>query len=114
MYKQVIVVRHDLKMSKGKLATQVAHASLSSALKISKKILNTWTEKGQKKIVLRANGLEELLKLKEKCKKLAIPHYLITDAGLTEFKNPTITALGIGPYDEKRIDKITGSLPLLK
>ncbi|MFH0832528.1 MAG: peptidyl-tRNA hydrolase Pth2 [Candidatus Aenigmatarchaeota archaeon] len=114
MYKQVIVVRSDLKMSEGKLAVQVAHASLSSAEKVTKKILGAWSEDGQKKIVLKVKSLDELLDLKDKCRKLSLPHSLITDAGLTEFDKPTVTALGIGPDDEKKIDKVTGSLPLLK
>ena len=110
--KQVIVVRTDLKLSKGKLAVQCSHASYSSAKK--SKETSKWEMEGQKKIVLKAKNLDQLIELKEKCVELRLPHALISDAGLTEVKKGTITCLGIGPADEKKIDKVTGSLPLLK
>jgi PTH2 family peptidyl-tRNA hydrolase len=113
MYKQVIVIRSDIKMSKGKIAAQAAHASLSSAKKCSKKILKAWENEGQKKVVLSA-GMEELSQLKDRCKKLGIPFALIIDAGMTELSAGSITALGIGPEKEDKINKVTGSLPLLK
>ena len=50
MYKQVIVVRADLKMGKGKLAAQSSHASYSSAKKAAKKTLDAWEQECQKKI----------------------------------------------------------------
>ena len=110
--KQVIVVRSDLKLSKGKLAVQCSHASYSAAKK--SKETSKWEMEGQKKIVLKAKNLDQLIELKEKCVELRLPHALISDAGLTEVKKGTITCLGIGPADEKKIDKVTGSLPLLK
>ena len=113
-YKQVIVVRTDTKMSRGKLAAQVAHASLAGVDKVDKKILSSWKKTGQKKIVLKVNGLEELMKVKKECDKNKIPNAFIADAGLTELEPGTITALAIGPDEDKKIDKITGRLPLLK
>ncbi|MCX6819053.1 MAG: peptidyl-tRNA hydrolase Pth2 [Candidatus Aenigmarchaeota archaeon] len=113
MYKQVIVIRSDLKMSKGKTAAQAAHASLSSVGKCNKKMLGAWEKEGQKKVVLSAD-MKQLLQLKEKCKKLGIPFALIIDAGMTELSAGSITALGIGPDKEEKINKVTGSLPLLK
>ena len=113
MYKQVIVIRSDLEMSRGKTAAQSAHASLSAAGNCSKKILAAWEKEGQKKVVLKAD-LKELFQLAEKCKKLRIPFALISDAGLTELEEGTTTALGIGPETEDKINKVTGSLPLLK
>ena len=110
--KQVIVVRSDLKLSRGKLAVQCAHASYSAAKK--SKETGKWEKEGQKKIVLKVKDLDELLHLKKKCEELKLPHALISDAGLTEIKKGTITCLGIGPADDARINKVTGSLPLLK
>lgn len=114
MYKQVIVVRSDLKMSKGKTAAQCAHASLESYRRSDKRIATLWDKEGSKKVVLKAKDLKELLALKEKCDSLRIPNALISDAGLTETKPGTITALGIGPQKDETINKVTGSLPLLK
>lgn len=100
-------------MSVGKLAAQVAHASYTSAMR-SKSMLSQWEREGQKKVVLIAKTVDEIIMLAEKCKKLDIPHSVISDAGMTELEPGTITTLGIGPFDEKSIDKVTGSLPLLK
>ncbi|MEM7819426.1 MAG: peptidyl-tRNA hydrolase Pth2 [Candidatus Aenigmatarchaeota archaeon] len=114
MYKQVIVVRSDLKMSRGKLIAQCCHASVSVLNKINKKILDIWEKSGQKKIVVKVKNIDEMIKLKNKCNKLNIPYSIISDAGLTELTPGTITVMGIGPEEEKKIDKVTGSLPLLK
>ena len=114
MYKQVIVIRDDLKLSQGKLAAQSAHASHAAARSVKKEIVKSWIASGEKKIILKAKNLDELRNLEEKCRKLKLPCALISDAGLTEVRKGTITALGIGPDDEKKIDKVTGSLPLMK
>ena len=114
MIKQVIVIRNDLKLSSGKMAVQTAHASHAAARKANKATTKMWQLSGEKKIVLKAKDLEQLKALSEKCKKSNLPHALISDAGFTEVKKGTITALGIGPDDESKINKITGSLPLMK
>ena len=114
MYKQVIVVREDLKMSPGKIAAQSAHASIGSWRKSSKLIRGLWKLEGEKKVVLKVNSKEKLLEIKRKAEKLKLPHVLIRDAGRTEIPGGTITCLGVGPASEKKIDKITGNLPLLK
>jgi PTH2 family peptidyl-tRNA hydrolase len=111
--KQVIVVRKDLKLSKGKLAAQVAHASFSSSQRAGRTALKIWEKDGQKKVVLAA-GRQHLMELEKKCRKLRIPCSLISDAGLTEIPSGTITCLGIGPAEDSKIDRLTGSLPLLK
>ena len=112
--KQVIVIRSDLKLTKGKLAAQAAHASISSFLETSPQMAKLWKSQGQKKVVLKAKNKEDLLMLQDKCSKLGIPNALIFDAGRTEIKSGTLTALGIGPDKEEKINKDTGSLPLLK
>ena len=114
MYKQIIVIRSDLKMSRGKLASQVGHAAVDAAHNSERKIISAWRETGQKKVVLKAKNEQELLALKEKCEKLKLQCSLIKDAGRTELHPGTITALGIGPDEEDKINKVTGSLPLLK
>lgn len=113
MFKQVIIVRKDLKWGKGKLAAHVAHASVGSLKEVDRKIFDKWEEKGGKKIVLKIDNLNELKKVHEKVKKAKLPHFLVKDAGLTQLKVGTITCLGIGPFEDKEIDKITGKLKLL-
>ncbi len=111
MYKQAIIVRKDLKMSAGKIAAQVAHASVEAWKKADKKTRDTWEREGAKKVVLQAQNEKELLELKKKSGKL--PTALIRDAGLTEIPPGTTTCLAIGPAREEEIDKLTGSLKLL-
>jgi PTH2 family peptidyl-tRNA hydrolase len=113
-YKQVIIVRDDLKLSKGKLAAQVAHAAILGYEKAGKENLKRWKDQAQKKVVLRVPTLEDVLKLEIDAKKLGLPTGIVKDAGLTEIPPGTITALVIGPAPSKLIDKITRDLPLLK
>ena len=115
-YKLVVVVRADLKLKPGKIATQVAHASVNCAFacrKSRKKWFKKWYEAGQKKVVLKAENLETLRQLQQETRQSKIPHSMITDAGLTEVPPGTVTCLGIGPAPEKEIDAITGELPLV-
>lgn len=112
-YKQCIIVRDDLKLSKGKLAVQVAHAAVSAYEFADEKVRNVWKDGGQKKVVLRAATLQELFELKESARKHGLPNFLVTDAGLTEVPPGTITVLGIGPADVVELDKLTGHLKLL-
>ncbi|MCX6815955.1 MAG: peptidyl-tRNA hydrolase Pth2 [Candidatus Aenigmarchaeota archaeon] len=114
MYKQVIVVRSDLNMSIGKTAVQCAHAAVAAAEKTAKAKISAWKKQGQKKVALRVESKDDIEKLAEKCRKLKMAFVIISDAGLTELEPGTTTALAIGPDDEKKIDKITGNLPLLK
>lgn len=115
-HKLVIVVRDDLRMSGGKLAVQVAHAAVSSALDAKSKKSKwfaDWYREGQRKVVLRAADLGELRTLDAKATRAGLPRALITDAGLTELPPGTTTCLGIGPAPEDKVDPITGSLPLV-
>ena len=137
--KQVIVFRHDLLKSlrKGKIAAQVAHASLGALLTMFNKekcvddydntdkyihcyvniqpndILDKWLNGIFTKVCLYVENEEELLALYEKVKEAKLPCALITDAGNTEFHGvPTVTCLGIGPWWSKYLDEFTGDLKL--
>ena len=112
--KQAVVLRGDIKMSCGKAAAQACHASVSAVLKSDSRTVRRWELAGQKKVMLKAKSAQELLEMKKKCGKMKLACALITDAGRTELAPGTITALGIGPEDEKKVDKVTGSLPLLR
>ncbi|MCS7106075.1 MAG: peptidyl-tRNA hydrolase Pth2 [Candidatus Aenigmarchaeota archaeon] len=111
--KQVIIVRKDLKIGKGKLAASVAHASVACVRKTDEKIVENWEKQGAKKVVLKVKNLDELKKIYKKVKKSGLTCFLVKDAGLTQVKTGEIICLGIGPAEEKEIDKITGKLKLL-
>ncbi|MEW5997037.1 MAG: peptidyl-tRNA hydrolase Pth2 [Candidatus Micrarchaeota archaeon] len=111
--KQAIVIRTDLGMGKGKLAVQVAHASLSAYKKVSPKIRDEWERTGMKKIVLKVNSESELFKYFEECRRAGIPCSLIQDAGLTQIPSGSPTCFGAGPWDAEGLDKILGRLKLL-
>mgnify|MGYP005838672801 CR=1 FL=1 len=112
-YKQVILVREDLKLPKGKMAVQVAHASLTAYEWARPSVIEGWKREGQKKIVLKVNSVEELFRYKEEARKMDIPTALIQDAGLTCVPPGTITALGIGPAESIKLDKLVGHLKLM-
>jgi len=115
-YKQAIIIRTDLKMSKGKIAAQSGHAAISAAEEARKKHhewWKAWLEEGQCKVALKAESEQELLRLEKEAKALNLPYALITDKGLTEIPPGTVTCLGIGPAPSALLDKITGNLPLL-
>ena len=117
LYKQAIVVREDLEMSPGKLAVQVAHASIGAIYKpkgyLPKVVLENWFDEGFRKIVLKSTK-ENILSLEEKCIKLRIPSYVVYDFGLTELEPNTLTCIGIGPDLNENINKVTGNLRLYR
>lgn len=112
-YKQVILVREDLKLPKGKLSSQVAHASVDVTLKSDKKIVEMWKKEGAKKIVLKVKDDKELFKYKQMAEDFGLKTALITDAGHTVLEPGTITCLGIGPDLEEKIDKVSGKLKMV-
>ncbi len=112
--KMVIILRKDLALSKGKTAAQAAHAAVGLALKKKALKSSKWSESGAKKVILYAEGVEELLSLKRKAERMGLKTCLVEDAGLTEVEQGTITCLGVGPGEEEQIDRITGHLPLVK
>jgi len=112
-YKQCILVRDDLKLPKGKMAVQVAHASLAAYEWAKPAVQEAWKREGMKKIVLKVDKLEDLFKYKEEARRMDIPTALIQDAGLTTVPPGTITSLGMGPADAMVLDKIVGHLKLM-
>ena len=112
-YKQVILVRKDLKLSKGKMAAQSSHASVGAVLKSHKDDIKKWQDQGMKKIILKVENKEELYAYKQKAEDAGLVVSLITDAGHTHLEPGTVTCLGIGPDKEEKIDKVTGELSLV-
>ncbi|MEK6934520.1 MAG: peptidyl-tRNA hydrolase Pth2 [Nanoarchaeota archaeon] len=111
--KQVILCRQDLKMDKGKLSVQCAHASVDAVLKSNKTNIISWKNQGMKKIVLKVKDEKELLEFQKKAKSFNLTTALITDAAKTFFEKPTKTCLAIGPDSEEKINKITGKLKMI-
>jgi PTH2 family peptidyl-tRNA hydrolase len=113
--KQAIVIRSDLGMGKGKLAAQVAHASLEAFEKTRKERpewASLWEESGKAKIVLKVADRKELMELYKKV-KVDLPAILIRDAGLTQVKPGTVTCFAVGPAPSEKIDRYLSHLKLL-
>jgi PTH2 family peptidyl-tRNA hydrolase len=123
--KQVIVMRHDLKMRRGKQIAQGAHASMSFlccrlqenetvSVDDFSEVQKAWLTGSFAKVCCRVNSEEELFEIQNKAEGAGLEVHLITDSGKTEFHGqPTNTCLAIGPDDAEKIDLITGHLQLL-
>lgn len=137
--KQMIVVRRDLKMRKGKIAAQAGHACVEAvlmALARERRLdevrltpdeswvylddagtqptpLSDWFDAGVAKVCVYVDSEEELLELAQKGRDLGFLVALIRDAGYTEFHGePTYTCLAFEPLRGEQIDPLTGDLPL--
>ncbi|MBR9690337.1 peptidyl-tRNA hydrolase [Candidatus Woesearchaeota archaeon] len=112
-YKQVILARADLKLPKGKLAAQAAHASVEAVLKADENKVKAWRAQGQKKVVLKVTDEKELVKFFQQAKDVGFVASLITDAGKTVIAPGTKTCVAIGPGLEEEIDALTGELKMM-
>lgn len=132
--KQIIIIRKDLNMRKGKSIAQGAHASMAVFFNLMKdektgylkhegdeyhaffkhksEAVHNWMTVRFKKICVYVNSEQELLDLYELAKSKGLLCSLIKDAGLTEFKEPTHTSVAIGPDWDENIDPLTKHLPL--
>lgn len=137
--KQVIVMRADLGMRKGKMIAQGAHASIawltnklrsnitdfhnanpgeSGLINITHASLSdaerAWIEGAFVKVCVRVDSEQELMDIAQQASTAGLTTHLIQDAGRTEFAGvPTYTCVGIGPNWDNEIDAITGELRLL-
>lgn len=126
--KQVIVLRKDLNMRKGKMVAQGAHASVQVSIKLYSEIHDhdsnldettvknflDWINGLQTKVCVGVSSEQELGTIYAAARSAGLPCSIITDAGKTEFGGvPTKTAVAIGPAEASEIDKITGHLSLL-
>lgn len=127
--KQVIVLRKDLNMRKGKMVAQGAHASMKvivdmmadhddgSLVIMDEQIsdaMRQWLSGAFTKVCVGVNSEAELGSIYQQAIDAGLPAAIITDAGKTEFGGvPTKTAVAIGPAYSDEIDDITGDLSLL-
>ncbi len=107
------MVNQSLKLPKGKLAAQVAHAAVGAFLEASDEARVTWLEEGMPKVVVAAADEVELLRLQETAFSRGIPALLIEDAGRTVVPAGTVTCLGLGPAPDDELDQLTGDLKLV-
>lgn len=120
MVKQVIVVRRDLKMRRGKEIAQGSHASMAFLVNrmrggelTLRPIEQQWLFQHSAKICVRVDSEEELLEVHRRAVEAGLESHLIRDAGHTEFGGvPTLTCCAIGPDESAKIDAVTGSLTL--
>lgn len=110
--KQAIVARTDIGMGEGKLAAQVAHASLSAYEDANDRTRTAWKGSGQKKIVLKVSGEKALFELADRAEREGLAHAIIRDAGHTQLEPGTVTCLAVGPGPEDAVDRVTGDLSL--
>ncbi len=112
-YKQAILVRKDLKLSKGKMSSQVSHASVEATLKSDKDKVKSWRNEGMKKVILSVESEKELFKYKRVADEVGLISSLVKDAGRTEIKPGTVTCLAIGPDLAEKIDKVSEKLKMV-
>lgn len=130
--KQVLVLRKDLNMRKGKMTAQGSHASMAPIFgrdkaQVAQNDNGTftlsftltpdefhWFQFLSAKIVVGVSSEAELMDVYNQALAMELPVALIQDAGLTEFGGvKTYTAVGIGPAPSHLVDQITGHLTLL-
>jgi peptidyl-tRNA hydrolase, PTH2 family len=115
-YKQVIVVRVDIHMGVGKIAAQVAHASILCAERtkhFNQVWFYRWFESGQAKVVVKVQGYEELIALRKIAENLSLTVVQVEDTGMPQIAAGTATCIGIGPAPTELIDRVTSRLKLL-
>jgi peptidyl-tRNA hydrolase, PTH2 family len=118
MLKQVLIVRQDLKLPKGKMAAQCAHASVDATLKglgskTKLELVKKWRQSGMAKIVVKVENEKELYKYIQLGKDQGILNSIISDAGKTTVAPGTVTCGALGPDEEEKINSITRELKLI-
>lgn len=104
-YKQFVVVPRRPKMSKGKIASQVAHATFMAlerqrSVKGGKEIITKWMKEGMCVIVLECPTQIELMNINKYCEQWGIDRHLYIDEGITEIPMGTATAFATGVLTE--------------
>ncbi|XP_056176709.1 uncharacterized protein LOC115671327 isoform X1 [Syzygium oleosum] len=114
--KMVLVVRQDLKMGQGKIASQCAHAATGmygALMQSDRFLLRKWEQCGQPKIVCTCKSQQEMNKLREAAESIGLPTFVVADAGRTQVATGSRTVLAVGPGPKELVDSVTGKLRLL-
>ncbi|KAJ8555493.1 hypothetical protein K7X08_012989 [Anisodus acutangulus] len=114
--KMVLVVRQDLKMAQGKVASQCAHAATgmyAELMQSDRYLLRQWEQCGQPKIVVTCKNQQEMNKLKEAAENIGLPTFVVADAGRTQVASGSRTVLAVGPGSKSAVDSVTGKQRLL-
>jgi len=109
-----ILIRTDIKMSKGKVLAQVGHAMVDATIKAYTKttLFYKWQADGEKIVVLKVPNLKTLDTIINIAERKGVHSGKVIDAGLTEVSPDTITVGYVGPDYETKIDKLVGQLKL--
>lgn len=113
--KMVLVVRSDLRMQKGKVAAQVAHAAVlcyKKGMAEQPEVVRAWEQLGQTKVCVKVDSEESLLGLAAQAKEAGLVFGVVRDAGRTQVDAGSLTVLGIGPGPASAVELITGHLKL--
>lgn len=98
-FKQFVIVPKRLRMSSGKIASQVAHATFMALYKQSVKnlqLIRKWKNSGMCTIILQCKDVTKLLGAESYCREWKIPYHLYVDEGFTEVEPMTPTCLATG------------------
>lgn len=112
--KQVIVVNEALRLPRGKLAAQVAHAAVGAFLAADADAQRAWLAVGMPKIVVGCDSAEALVELESRARSAGLPLSLVRDAGRTVLPEGTETCLGIGPATDDMLSPLSGELKLVR
>lgn len=112
--KQMLVLRKDLKMQRGKEIAQGAHASLAATLEnLDHPSVKEWLSGAFAKVAVGVETEEELLAIVEQAKEAGLITRTIVDSGRTQFNGVhTLTCAAIGPATNEQLQPITGHLGL--
>lgn len=128
--KQVLVIRKDLNMRRGKECAQASHASMAWLTRRIQTMLEgsegleysyvpsffseaelAWINGSFAKVTMQVESEKDLQEVYKRAKDAGLEAHLIIDSGRTEFKGvPTPTAVAIGPDEVEKIDRITGKI----
>ena len=113
-YKMAILVRSDIKMSKGKVLAQVSHAVVKATIKAytTTTLFYKWQNDGEKIVILKVSNEKTLDTIINIAERKNVKNGIVIDAGLTEVCPGTKTVGFIGPDSDYKVDKLVGQLKL--